>query len=78
MKIQHLLRDSGSMVIVFVFGFVCLALILATVLINGSDKKKNNIRPFLNPSEYISCHYLILSCMLLLSCLVLNYVSNSK
>jgi hypothetical protein len=32
--------DSGSIIIVFVFGFVCLALVATVFLLMNSDKKK--------------------------------------
>jgi len=32
--------DSGSIIIVFVFGFVCLALVAAVLLLMNNDKKK--------------------------------------
>ncbi|WP_256469080.1 hypothetical protein [Flavobacterium sp. K5-23] len=32
--------DNGSIIIVFVFGFVCIGLVAAVLLLMNSDKKK--------------------------------------
>ncbi|WP_367752891.1 hypothetical protein AB3G33_11750 [Flavobacterium sp. WC2421] len=32
--------DSGSIIIVFVFGFVCIALVATVLLLMKNDKKK--------------------------------------